>query len=152
MFILLRKCQPICMLRWQTTTKNFTGHTDNDKCNAWGLEAAAIPRWVKVQHIKGIANIFAESVSRLKAVGIYHDIDSNDHPQELSTPFEPYLLLNQYLIHCFKWMKFSLHLTLNKLCKLMTPYMAHPLHRLVMMSNCHWRMYYPQRYHNWKKT
>ena len=55
--------------------KIFTGHTDNDKCNIWGLEGAAIPRRVKVQHIKGIANILADPISRLKAVGLYHDID-----------------------------------------------------------------------------
>ena len=24
----------------------FTGHTNNEKCNTWGLEAAAIPRYV----------------------------------------------------------------------------------------------------------
>ena len=75
--------------------KIFKRHTDNDRCNIWGLEAAAIPRRVKVEHIKGKSNIFAEAVSRLKAVGIYHDIDSNDHQQEFSTPFEPSLLLNQ---------------------------------------------------------
>ena len=57
----------------------FTGCTDNDNCNAWGLEAAAIPRRVKVQHIKGIANVLADSVSRLKMVGLYHDIDFRDH-------------------------------------------------------------------------
>ena len=75
----------------QTTNhySRFTGHTDNDKCNIWGLEAAVIPRRVKVQHIKGIANILAESVSRLKAVGIYHDIDSYDYQQEFNTCFEP---------------------------------------------------------------
>ena len=28
---------------------------DNEKCNAWGLEAAAIPRHLKVQHNKGIS-------------------------------------------------------------------------------------------------
>ena len=28
-------------------------------------------------------------VTRFKAVGIYHVIDSNDHQQEFSTPFEP---------------------------------------------------------------
>ena len=33
--------------------------------------------------------MLAELVSRLKAVGIYHDIDSNGHQQEFSTPFEP---------------------------------------------------------------
>ena len=66
----------------------FTGHTDNDKCNSWSLEAAAIPRRVKVQHIKGLGNILADSVSRLKAVGIYHDVNPEDHQKEFSTPFE----------------------------------------------------------------
>ena len=55
--------------------KFFTGHTDNDKCNTWGLEAEAIPRRVIAQYIKGIANVLADSVSRLRAVGIYHDLD-----------------------------------------------------------------------------
>ena len=32
-------------------------------------------------------------VSRLKAVGIYHDIDSNGQQQEFSTPFEPLSLV-----------------------------------------------------------
>ena len=75
------------LLRPQTTTKIFTGH--NDKCNIWGLKPADIPRRVKVKHIKGIANILADLVSRLKVVGLYHDIDLNDHQQEFSTPFEP---------------------------------------------------------------
>ena len=89
-FGLPTKCQITCMLRPQTITKkNFTGHTDSDKCNIRGLEAAATSRRVKVQNIKGIANILADSVSRLKAVGIYHDIDSNDHQHEFSTPLEP---------------------------------------------------------------
>ena len=55
----------------------------------WGLEAAAILRRVKVQHINQIASVLADSVSRLKAVALYHDIDLNDHQQEFSTPFEP---------------------------------------------------------------
>ena len=77
------------MLRPQTTTKIIIGHTDNDKCYTLGLKAAAISRRVKIQHIKGIANILVNSVSRLKAVGLYHDIDLKDHQQEFSTPFEP---------------------------------------------------------------
>ena len=68
--------------------KNFPRHTDNDKCNTWGLEVAAFPRRVKVQHIKGIANTLANLVSRLRAVGLYHDIDSEDYQQELSVQFE----------------------------------------------------------------
>ena len=42
--------------------KLFTGNSDNQKCNTLGLEATAIPRCVKVQHIKGIANILADCV------------------------------------------------------------------------------------------
>ena len=44
LIILLTKCQPTGTLRLQTTTKNFTGHTDNDKGNTWGSDTAAIPR------------------------------------------------------------------------------------------------------------
>ena len=51
--------------------KIFTGNTNNKKCNTWGLEATTIPRCVKVQHIKGKANVLADSVSRLRAVGLY---------------------------------------------------------------------------------
>ena len=76
------------MFRPQTNTKLFTGHIDNDKCNTWGLEATVIPRRVKVQHIKRIANVLADSVSRLKAVGLYHDIDFKDHQHKFSIPFE----------------------------------------------------------------
>ena len=42
-----------------------------------------------MQHIKGIANILADSVSRLKAVGLYHDLDFQNSQQEFGTPFEP---------------------------------------------------------------
>ena len=66
------------MLRPIPLLKIFTGHTDNDKCNTWGLEATAIPRRVKVQHIKGIASVLGDSISRLGAVGLYHDIDFKD--------------------------------------------------------------------------
>ena len=68
--------------------KIFTGHTDNEKCNTWGLEATAIPRHVKVQDIKGIANVLDDSASRLRAIGLYHDLNSMDHQQEFSSPFE----------------------------------------------------------------
>ena len=80
------------LLEWsghKLILEKFIGHTDKDKCNIWGFEAAAIPRRVKVQHIKGIASVLADVVSGVKAVGIYHDIDSNDLQQEFSTPFEP---------------------------------------------------------------
>ena len=52
-----------------------------------GPRSQTIPRCVKVQHIKGRANILADSVSG--AVGLYHDLDFKDSQQELRTPFEP---------------------------------------------------------------
>ena len=69
--------------------KIFTGHTTNNKCNTWSLETAAIPRHVKGQHIKGIASVLADSVSRLRALGLYYDLDFKDHTWEFSAPFEP---------------------------------------------------------------
>ena len=89
MFLLLTKCQLVKPL-----LKVFTGHNDNDKCNTWGLEATAIPKHVKVQHIKGIANVLANSVSRIRAVGLYHDLDFKGHHNKFSAPFEPLLLIH----------------------------------------------------------
>ena len=40
-------------------------------------------------NFKGIASILADSVSNLRTVGIYHDLDFKDNLQELGTPFEP---------------------------------------------------------------
>ena len=73
----------------KTLLKIFTGHKDNVKCITKGLDAAAITRCVKVQHIKGIATVLADSVSRLRVVGLYHNLDSKDFQQEFSSPFEP---------------------------------------------------------------
>ena len=69
----------------------FTGNTNNEKCNTYGLEATTIPWHVKVQHIKGIANILADSVSRLRAVGLYYDLDFQNSQSELGMTFEPSL-------------------------------------------------------------
>ena len=41
-----------------------------------------------MQHIKGLANILADSVSRLKAAGLYHDLAFQVSQAELGTPFE----------------------------------------------------------------
>ena len=61
-----------------------------------GLEATATtPRCVKMQHIKGIANIIADSVSRLKAVGLYHNLDFHHSQPELGAPFEPLIHVEQ---------------------------------------------------------
>ena len=75
--------RPLLKFSQDTLTKT------KDKCSTWGLEAIAIPRRIKVHHFKGIANVLADSVSRLRAVGLYHDIDLKDHQQEISAPFEP---------------------------------------------------------------
>ena len=53
---------------------------------------------MKLQHIKGIANILADSVSRLKAVGLYHDLELQHNPPELSIPFEPLPPIDQAII------------------------------------------------------
>ena len=42
-----------------------------------------------MQHIKGIANILADSVSKLRAVDLYHNLDFKDGQQELGTLFKP---------------------------------------------------------------
>ena len=135
----------------KTTTKSFSGHTDIDKWNILGLQASAIPRRVTVQHIKGIANILADLVSRLKAVGLYHDIDSSDCQQEFSKPFEPLPPVEPVTHTPIEVNEVSLHLTLKDLCKLKTHYITHPLHRLVMMSDCHWEIGHPLTFQNWKK-
>ena len=105
-FISIKKCSYylqntnlLVHLDHKPLLKIFTRHTDNEKCNTWGLEATAIPRHIKVQHIKGIANALADSVSRLRAVGLYHDPNYNDHQQKLRSPFEPCHLLtsNSYV-------------------------------------------------------
>ena len=36
-----------------------------------------------------MANILADSVSRLRAAGLYHDLDFKDGKQEIRTLFEP---------------------------------------------------------------
>ena len=54
-----------------------------------GPRSQVIPRHVKVQHIKRIANVLVESVSILRTGGLYHDLDFKDHQQEFSTSFEP---------------------------------------------------------------
>ena len=41
------------------------------------------------KHFNGIANILADSVSRLRAASLYHDLDFKDNLQELGTPFQP---------------------------------------------------------------
>ena len=59
---------------------------ENKKCNTWDLEATTIPRHIKVEHIKGIVSILADSVSRLKAVGNYHDLNFQNSQPEPGTP------------------------------------------------------------------
>ena len=56
-FLYLQNADLLVQSDYKPLLKIFTGHTDNDKCNTWGLEATAVSRRVKVQHIKGIANV-----------------------------------------------------------------------------------------------
>ena len=53
-----------------------------------GLRSCSYLRCVKLQHTKGIANVLADSKSRLRAVGLCHDLDFKDHQQKFSAPFE----------------------------------------------------------------
>ena len=75
MFFLFTKCHHVSTFGSKATTPNFHRHTNNNKYNTWGIEATAIPRLVKVQHVKEIAYVLTDSVSRLRAVGLYHDLD-----------------------------------------------------------------------------
>ena len=79
MFLLLTNARLLVCSDHKPLLKIFTGHTGNDNCNTWGLEAAAIPRHVKVWHIRGIANVLADSVSQLRALSLYHDLDFKNH-------------------------------------------------------------------------
>ena len=93
-FLLLTKFRFISKSDHKPLMKIFTGNTDNEKCNTWDLEGTAIPRCVKVQHIKGIANILADSVSRLRAVGLYHDLDFKKVNRNLEYHSSPCPLLS----------------------------------------------------------
>ena len=124
--------------------KFFTWHTDNDKCNTWGLEATAIPRRVKVQHIKGIANVLADSVWRLGVVGLCHDIDSKDHQQELSLPFEPLPPVEPVAHTQLEVNEVFIASNIEKLIQTYNAYMTYPLDRLMMMSNYHLKTFCPQ--------
>ena len=86
-------------LDYKPLPKIFIGHTDNEICNTWGIETTAIPICVKVKHMEGIANSLADSVSILRAVDLCHNLNSKDHQQEFSSPFEtlpPIEQVNQY--------------------------------------------------------
>ena len=48
-----------------------------------------------MKHIKGIANILADSGSRLKGVGLYHDLDFQNSQPGFCTPFQPLLPVEQ---------------------------------------------------------
>ena len=50
---------------------------------------------IKLQHIKGITSILADSVSGLKAVGLYHNLNYQHSQPEHGTPFEPLPLIEQ---------------------------------------------------------
>ena len=48
----LQNADLVVYLDHKQLLKIFRGHTGDEKCNTWGLEATSIPRHVKVQHIK----------------------------------------------------------------------------------------------------
>ena len=71
------------------------GNAGDEGCRALGLEAAAVTRCVKVQHIGGMADILADYVSRLRAVGHCYDLNFKDNLQDLRAPFGPLPLTGQ---------------------------------------------------------
>ena len=74
-----------------------------------------------------MANVLADSVSRLRAVSLYHDFDVKHHQQEFSVPFEPLSPVEPMNICHSRWMKFSLHLILKDSHRYMMQYMTYPL-------------------------
>ena len=96
--------------------KMFTGHTNNDKCNTWGLDTAAIPDMLKYSILKKYP-MFLLTLSRLRTVGLYHDLDFKDHQQEFSVLFEPLPPVEQ------DYDKISMH------------FMTYQLHRWTKLNN-----------------
>ena len=123
----------------------------NDKCNIWGSEAAAIPRKVKVQHKKRIVNILADSVSRLTAVGIYHDIDSNDHEQEFSTPFKPLPPVEPVIHTLLEVNDAVINSDIERLMQAYDTLNDPPTAQSGDDVNLSLKMHQPQTCHNWKK-
>ena len=105
--------------------KILTEHTDIEKSNTWGLETAAIPRRVKVHHIKVIANVLADSVSRLRAVGLYHYPDSKDHQLEFNSPFVPLPPVEQVTHTSIEVNEIFIAPDIEKLTKNMMHYMTY---------------------------
>ena len=75
-----------------------------------GLEATTIPRHIKVQVIKGIADSLVNSVSRLRAVGLNHNLDFKNGQRELGTAFKTLPPIQQSTPSLIEFMKFSLNM------------------------------------------
>ena len=88
----------LVLLDHKQLQKIFTGSTDTEKCKTWDVEDTNI-HICKTAFIKGIANILADSVLRLKAVGLYHDLDFQKSQPDFGTPFKLLPPLNKQHTH-----------------------------------------------------
>ena len=119
MLLSLTKCQLVSTFRSQGIPQNFHRIHQQWQIQHMELEATAIPRHVKVQHIKGTVCVPANSVSRFRAVGLYHDLNANDHQQEFSAPFKPSLSVEPMTHTPLEVNEVSLPLIQKTLCKIM---------------------------------
>ena len=49
--------------------------TKNDQVNNWSQELHSITPYINFKHMKGKENVLADSLSRLKCLGLYKDND-----------------------------------------------------------------------------
>ena len=72
-------------------------------------------------------NVLADTVSRFRAVGLYHDLDLKDHQQEFSVLFESLPPVEPTTHIPLEINEVSLHLILKNSCRLMMHYMIYLL-------------------------
>ena len=65
--MITRDQAPLCKFKYSVNKKN--------KVNNWSQEIHSITPYTNFEHIKGKENMFAESPSRLKYLGLYKDND-----------------------------------------------------------------------------
>ena len=58
--------------------------TKNDKVNKWSQEIHSITHHIEVEHTKGKENVLADSLSRLRLLGLRDDNDHVESGQEYS--------------------------------------------------------------------
>ena len=78
--------------------KILTRHIDKKKCNTRSLETTAIHRHVRVEYIKGIANVLADYVSRLRAICYTMTLTLGKVNRNSVHHLNPCLLLSKKLI------------------------------------------------------